>query len=335
MSIMANEIAQIPEAARRLLSRGDKEIAALGRELRSQDFSYVIICGRGSSSHAGVHLRYLVETMLGYGVSNSAPSVITGYDVIPKMRNALFIVVSQSGRSPDLVAATKAAREAGALTIAIANDATSPVAEAADRVVPIHAGNELAVAATKSVTNSLLAGALLVAHAAGNHELLDALHRMPRRLEQALTLDWSLWGDVLSDAKAAFVTGRGFGYSSAREIALKLSETVGIPALAYSAAELRHGPRAAVTKDTPVLALRQNDAMSASIDALVSDLCGAGVPIFMCGGSSEVPWIGDDHPALDPIAMLVPAYKVIEQEACRRGLDPDKPAGLKKITETL
>lgn len=335
MSLMSEEIAQIPSAAAQLLTDGINNIRALADDIKGRTFTYVVVCGRGSSGHAGVYLRYLIETLMGYGVSASAPSVVTGYQGTPKMRGALFLVISQSGRSPDLIAATKAAREGGAFTLALVNDAESPVAKAAHRVLPIFAGEEQAVAATKTVVNSMLAGALLIAHITGDEVLRAAINRMPQRLASARALDWSAWSASLQNASAAFVTGRGHGFGVIREVALKISETLAIPSLAYSAAELRHGPRAAVTRSTPVLVLRQKDAVAQSIDELADDLKAAQLPVFMCGGAGTLPWLGDDSPACDPIAMLVPAYHAIEREARRRGLDPDKPVGLQKITETL
>ena len=335
MSLMADEVAQIPGAAATLLTEGAVPLRSLADDFKGRSFTYAIICGRGSSSHAGVYLRYLIETVLGIGVSNSAPSVITGYHATLKMRGALFIVISQSGKSPDLIAATNAAREGGAFTLAIVNDADSPVAKAAHRVLPVFAGPELAVAATKTVVNSMLAGALLVAQVAGDEVLRAALNRMPQRLAQARSLNWSAWGTSLQNASAAFITGRGYGYGPAREVALKMAETLRLPALSYSSAELRHGPRAALSRATPVLAFRQNDALAQGTDDLISDLAASQVPVFTCGGKGSLAWIGDDYPACDPLCMLMPAYAVIEREALRRGYDPDKPLGLKKVTETL
>lgn len=336
MTHMAAEIAECPAAAARLLAQGTSAIAAIAETLRERSFPFVVVCGRGSSGHAGVALRYLIETQLGYAVSASAPSLTTSYQQPLSVNGALFVVISQSGRSPDLIAATNAAREGGALTLAIVNAETSPVAHAADLVLPISAGPENAVAATKTVVNSLAASIALVAHWAEEPALWDAVLRLPSRLEAGLRLDWSPWTDSLSDAPATFVTGRGHGFGPTREIALKLAETLGLPALAYSAAELRHGPRAAVTGATPILALRQQDEVAASIDSLVGDLRTHGIVTHTCGGPyGTLPWIGDDHPACDPVVMLVPAYKAIEHEALRRGRNPDAPPSLTKITETL
>jgi glucosamine--fructose-6-phosphate aminotransferase (isomerizing) len=179
-------------------------------------------------------------------------------------------------------------------------------------------------------------GAQLVAHLMQDDLLMQAVGRLPRRFDEALACDWSAWGDSLRDARAAFVTARGHGLGTAKEIALKLTETMRLPALGYSAAELRHGPFAAVTSRTPVLALRTDAAGSDLIDRLVHELTSADRPVFAVGGrNGTLPWIDDDHPICDPIAMLLPAYVAIEQAARRQGFDPDRPTNLSKVTETL
>ena len=334
MTFMAEEIAECPQAAARLLA--GSTVDAIARKLSGREVSFVVVCGRGSSGHAGVYLRYLIETHLAYVVSASAPSIITSYRKAPHVAGALFVVISQSGRSPDLVAATRAAREGGALTLAIVNEAESPAAQAAELVLPIAAGRERAVAATKTVVNSMAACAQLVARWAEDDELDAAVARLPGRLAEAQALDWSAWMKTLDGHPTPFVTGRGHGFGTIREIALKMAETLRLPALAYSAAELRHGPRAALGPATPVLALRQNDEVAQSVDALVWDLRGQGVPVEVCGGPlGTLPWLPDDHPACDPIVMLIPAYRAIEAEARARGFDPDSPPSLTKVTETL
>ena len=332
---MAREIAEIPAAAARLIGRSD-EIAAIADRIRAFRPRAVVVCGRGSSGNAGVYLRYLIETQMQLLVSSAAPSIVTAYRRTPDMRGAFFVLISQSGRSPDLVSTTEVAREAGALTLAIINDDRSPAADAADLVLPIGAGPEHAVAATKTVVLSMIAGAVLVAGITPDGGLRDGLRRLPERLQLALGCDWSQWGNSLVSAPAAFVAARGYGLGTGREIALKVTETLRLPALGYSAAELRHGPRAAITPDTPVLVLRQNDETASGVDLLVHDLRKANETVFLAGGpESTLPWIGDDHPAFDPIVMLLPAYKAIEAAARQRGLDPDRPEHLSKITQTL
>ncbi len=335
-SAMAREIAEIPAAAARLLARSDEIDGLVGRVADAKP-RMVVFCGRGSSGHVGVYLRYLFEARLGLLASAAAPSVVTAYRRPPDMREALFVVISQSGRSPDLVAATAVARTAGALTLAIVNDAGSPAAAASELVLPIDAGPEHSVAATKTVVLSMIAGALLVAALArDDDDLGHGLQALPARLSAALACDWSDWGDRAAQAPAAFVTGRGYALGCVRELALKVAEILRVPALGYSAAELRHGPRAAITPATPVLALRQNDAAAAAVDDLVRDLLAGRETVFCAGGPHEtLPWIGDGHPICDPVAMLVPAYRAIETAARRRGFDPDNPPHLSKVTRTL
>jgi glutamine---fructose-6-phosphate transaminase (isomerizing) len=332
---MAREIAEIPAATVRLLTRTDV-LATIVERIERAKPRIVVFCGRGSSGFVGVYLRYLVEARLGLLVSAAAPSIVTAYRRPPDMREALFVVVSQSGRSPDLVTATQVARTLGALTLAIVNDENSPAATASELVLPIGAGTEYAVAATKTVALSMIAGAQLVAMLARDDELNDGLHHLPPRLSGALACDWSAWADSAAGAAAAFVAGRGYGLGCVREIALKVTEILRVPALGYSAAELRHGPRASITPATPVLVLRHNDQAATAVDDLIRDLDGAGETLFTAGGDAgTLPWIGDGHPIFDPVVMLIPAYRAIEAAARRRGFDPDNPPHLSKVTRTL
>jgi glucosamine--fructose-6-phosphate aminotransferase (isomerizing) len=332
---MECETAEIPAAAERLLARTDAVKAIVARVEQTRP-RIVVFCGRGSSGHVGVYLRYLFEARLGLLASAAAPSVVTAYRRPPEMRDALFVVVSQSGRSPDLVNATRVARKHGALTLAIVNDQDSPTAAASELVLPIGAGAEHSVAATKTVVLSMIAGAQLVAALARDDDLVAGLGQLPLRLSRALDCDWSAWADSAARAAAAFVVGRGYGLGCVREIALKVAEILRVPTLGHSAAELRHGPRASITPSTPVLVLRQNDEAATAIDDLVKDLNDANETLFVAGGpAGTLPWIGDGHPVYDPVLMLVPAYRAIEAVARRRGFDPDNPPHLSKVTKTL
>ncbi|HEV7636300.1 MAG TPA: SIS domain-containing protein [Bradyrhizobium sp.] len=332
---MAAEIREIPLIAARLLAEPDS-IAAVADRIRHANPRVAVISGRGSSGNAGTFLRYLFETRAGLLVSTSAPSVVTTYRRSIDMRDAIFIVISQSGRSPDLVAGARSARESGALTIALVNDVTSPVAEACELTLPIGAGPELAVAATKSVLLSMVISAQLVASLTADHALSEKLEQLPQRFSQALGCDWSAWSGSLAAARAAFVIGRGFGLGPAREIALKIAETMRLPTLSYSAAEVRHGPLASASAETPLLVLRQNDGSSAMVDALIAELRARALNVFSVGDpDATLPWIGNDDPICDAMTMLLPAYATIEQAARDRGFDPDNPPHLTKITETL
>jgi glucosamine--fructose-6-phosphate aminotransferase (isomerizing) len=262
--------------------------------------------------------------------------VITAFRKPLALRNALFIVISQSGRSPDLVAATRSARESGARTVAIVNAVSSPVTEAAEFLIPIEAGPEHSVAATKTVIGSMAAGAALIAELTGDAALGAALDRLPGRLHQALALDWSAIAGDLAGANAVFVASRGLGLGSARELALKLAEILRLPALGFSAAELMHGPRAALSSKTPVIMMRLMDETAVTIDQLASELRESRIAAHLCGGPrGTLPWLADDDPAIDAITMLIPGYRMIEQTAHAWGFDPDRPPQLSKITETF
>jgi glucosamine--fructose-6-phosphate aminotransferase (isomerizing) len=334
-SAIAREIAESADVVTRIIGNR-RAFADLAQRLDLGPVPLAVLCGRGSSGHAGVFLRYLIETRLRLPVSASAPSVITTFNKPLALRNALFIVVSQSGRSPDLVAATRSARQSGARTVAIVNAASSPVADAAEFVVAIEAGAEHSVAATKTVIGSMAAGAELIAALAGDDDLPSALDRLPARIARGQALDWAAVSGDLREASAVFVASRGLGLGSAREIALKLAEVLRLPALGFSAAELQHGPRAAVSANTPVIMLRLNDETASAVDALAKELRDAGIRPNLCGGPhSTLPWLGDDDPVTDAITMLVPAYRMIEQTARQFGFDPDRPPHLSKVTETF
>ena len=332
---MAREIREIPTTAERLLAECDSIIAVANR-IRQADPRVVVISGRGSSANAGTLLRYLFEARAGLLVSTSAPSVMTTYGQSIDMRNAVFIAISQSGRSPDLVMGAQSARKNGALTIAIVNDLSSPLALACELPLPMGAGLERSVAATKSVVLSMVTSVQLVASLTSDDELNEKIKRLPQRFSDALACDWSLWSSSLAAARAAFVVGRGFGLGPAREIGLKVTEAMRIPTLSYSAAEVMHGPLACASAEIPFLVLRQNDGSSAMVDALIAELRVRKLNVFSAGDPTGVlPWIGNDDPICDAITMLLPAYATIEQAARARGFDPDNPPNLSKITETM
>jgi glucosamine--fructose-6-phosphate aminotransferase (isomerizing) len=336
VSRMSREVAEIPQAAARLLDEGRETIARVAAALDMNSISHAVVSGRGSSGHAGTHLRYLIETRLGLSAAPAAPSVVTRYGASPRLGEALYILISQSGRSPDLVTAAEQATAAGAQTIAIVNDADSPAARACRHVIPVAAGPELAVAATKTVVNTMLAGLLLVAALAEDKALVAATRVAPERLSQALALDWSPWARRLSPAPAGFVIGRGLSLGPAREAALKAAEVLGVPVLAYSAAEVLHGPKAAIRGEHPILGLNAGGEVSDSIEDALATLARQGSPAFSGSGPQPtLPGLGPGEPALDAVALLVPVYRALEAQAARLGRNVDSPPGLLKVTETL
>jgi len=332
---MAREIREIPATTERILAEQDL-VAITADRIRHANPRVVVISGRGSSGNVGTFLRYLLETRAGLLVSTSAPSVVTTYKRSMDMRDAVFMVISQSGFSPDLVTGAQSARKNGALTIAIVNDTTSPLALACELTLPIGAGPERSVAATKSVVLSMVLCARLIASFTSDHALSEKIKQLPKRFRGAIACDWSAWSRSLAAARASFVIGRGFGLGPAREIGLKITEIMRLPTLSYSAAEVRHGPLACASAETPFLVLRQSDGSSEMVDTLIADLRFRKLKVFSVGDpGATLPWIGNDDPICDAITMLLPAYATIEQAARYRGFDPDNPPYLTKITETL
>jgi glucosamine--fructose-6-phosphate aminotransferase (isomerizing) len=326
-------------AARQLAEQAGL-MADLGARLRQRDPPVVITCARGSSDHAATFAKYLIETRASTPVASHAPSVTSIYFTQwRKLRGALFLAVSQSGRSPDLVVSAEAAREAGAFVVALVNDADSPLAQAADVTVPLLAGPERSVAATKSYIASLLGVLQLVAAWTEDADLAEAAAAAPEALARGWSLDWTPMVAPLLEARSVFVIGRGLSLSIAQEAALKLKETSGLHAEAYSAAEVRHGPMAIVGEGFPVLMLPPNDAASEGFEELAGEFLERGAHVMTAGaaypGAIELPTVAGLHPALAPAAAIQSFYRAVARLSLARGFDPDRPPHLRKVTETL
>ena len=336
---LAREAAESPAVVRAQLGANDAVIRDLAQRLRRAPPKAVVTLGRGSSDHAATFARYLIETRLGVMTASTPPSVSSVYEVASDMTGTLCLVISQSGRSPDILAAAEAARAAGALVVALVNDAASPLAQIAAVTAPLLAGPELSVAATKSYIAALSAVVQLAAHWSGDAELLRALDRLPELLDEAWALDWSDAIAPLKDARSLYVLGRGIGYGVAEEAALKLKETCGLHAEAFSAAEVRHGPMALVGPGFPVLAFAQGDETRAGVEAATAAAAAQGAPVLKAGGAAQAGVVilptRDACPILEPIAYVLSFYRLVAALAAARGLDPDRPPHLTKITETL
>ena len=332
---MFAEAAQAPAAAARLLAANAAACARLGEMLRAAPPAMVVTCARGSSDHAATYAKYLIETATGVPTSSAALSVSSVYDAIPKLDGALFLAISQSGRSPDLLATAEAAKKSGARIVALVNDETSPLAELADITLGLKAGPELSVAATKSYIAALAAIAQLVAAWTEDAELDAALAALPDTLAQAWRLDWSPAAARLKTATSLYVLGRGPGYAAAQEAALKFKETCGLHAEAFSAAEVKHGPMALVGEGFPVLIFAQHDQTEEGVLALAAQLAADGAQVLLAGGpASSLPTLAA-HPTLEPIVRIQGFYRLANALAVARGLDPDSPPHLKKVTETV
>lgn len=314
-------------------------VAAAAQRLRAHQPSAALICGRGSSDNAGVFARYLIETEVGVLTSPMPLAVTSVYGRTPHIPGGLCLAVSQSGKSPDLVAAAAAAKAGGAFVIALVNVEGSPLSQVADLTIPLRAGPELSVAATKSFIASLSAIAHLVAEWSGDADLSASLNQLPQQLDAAWDQDWAAALPVLTKASSLYVVGRGVGFGVAREAALKLKETCGLHAEAFSTAEVRHGPMALVKTGFPVLLLPQSDATRADAEDLAADFARRGSQVFFAGattapGVTSLPTT-PGHPRLEPILMIQSFYRLAATLSTARGLDPDRPPYLNKVTETV
>ncbi len=343
-SLMLREANQSPAAVERLLRDEARGIAEVGAWLRDNPPALVTMAARGSSDHAATFFKYLMEVTSGIPVASIGPSVASLYKQRLRLPSAVHFTVSQSGASPDIVALQAAAKAGGARTVAIVNVPDSPVAREADLTIQLGAGPEKSVAATKSFITSAAALAATVSCAAGDAGFDRGLAALPEALSRTSRIDLSEPQEILASARSLFTCGRGPGLGIAMEAALKCKETSGLHAEAFSTAEIMHGPLRLVERGFPVLGFVQDDmSFDANCNAMQKlTALGARTITFssreMPGEQTPgapVPLPSTGHGLLDPLVALLPAYRLIEAVTRQRGLDPDQPANLRKVTETL
>ncbi len=337
--LMAAEIAEQPAVWRRLLTEGAEPIAAATVRITAAAPRFVLFVARGSSDHAALYAKYLVEIMHGLPAGLVSPSTMTVYGARPQLRDVLYVAVSQSGGSPDLVRSVEVAREQGALTLAVTNNANSDLATAAEIHVDVLAGTERSVAATKSYTAELLGLYLLF----GRRDV-DAsdVTQLPGLGERVLACDVDDFAFRYRFAQRLIVTARGYSYPTACEAALKLMETCYLSAQAFSGADLLHGPLATVDAQVPVLAVVSEGASGRAMLPVLSRLAerradivviGAGpAPQHLAGRIALPAGIPEE---LAPLLEILPLQQLSLRLAIARGEDPDNPRGLHKVTQTL
>jgi glutamine---fructose-6-phosphate transaminase (isomerizing) len=337
-SRMHMEAAEASEVVRRQLDINADAMCELGAVLRQRAPRAVVTCARGSSDHAATFAKYLVETHARVITSSAAPSMSSIYDASTDLKDVVFIAISQSGKSPDLLSSARNARECGALVLALCNTPGAPLGNVAHYTIPLHAGAEKSVAATKSFIASLAALIHLVAEWREEPLLIDALSIAPSQLKRAFALDWSAAIEPLRHANNLFVLGRGYGLGIAQEAALKFKETCGLHAEGFSAAEVQHGPMALVGQGFPILAFSQDDDTRASIEAVSAEFAARGASVLLAGGKAAgariLPVI-DAHAVIEPMLMIQSFYRFAAALAEARGYDPDVPPHLRKVTETV
>ena len=335
---MYQEAVQAPLAVNAQLEQNASRLRELGARLRAAPPRAVVTCARGSSDHAATYARYLIEAHTHVLTSSAAPSVSSVYEAQSDLEGALFIAISQSGKSPDLLAATRNAKDSGALTVALCNTTNSPLMELVDVAVPLYAGPERSVAATKSYIASLSCIVQLLANWTDDRRLLATLPQIPEMLARAWDCDWTRAVETLRGAVNLFVVARGFGLGIAQEAALKLKETCGRHAEGFSSAEVKHGPMALVRAGFPVLRFTQRDETRVGIQELSAEFASRGARVLIAGaeaaGAISLPTIAS-HPVIEPLLTIQSFYRMANELALARGLDPDCPPHLNKVTETI
>lgn len=343
MSKFRDEIAEQPDVASRLIAQGREEVAAIGARIREFGPRGYVIAARGSSDHAALFAKYLFGARNRALVALAAPSLFTHYASAPRLDGQCVIGISQSGASPDVISVIEEARRQGALTIAISNDAESPLAKAAELVLALGAGPERSVPASKTYTASLIALALISQAVDADAAFAAALSRIPEAMARALDMDSDIAKLVAPlTGTRAIILGRGFNFSTAEELALKLIETSYLMARAWSVADFEHGPIAVLEAGLPVVVIDGGGAMAARIKSIRERIASKGCPVVQLvdgeaadGDSSMTVRLRSGLPEeLTPISLAVLAQLLAHRVAAARGFDPDSPREIRKVTRT-
>lgn len=339
--IMSAEMAEQPEVLRRILTEGAPRIREVAQAIAARSPRFVLLTARGTSDNAALYAKYLIEVLLGKPAGLTSMSTTTAYGAEPDLTDCLVVTVSQSGGSPDLVASTEAARKAGAITLAVTNNADSALAAVSEFHIDVLAGPEKALPATKTYTAELLALYLLVEGLRGG-DGADAA-RLPEYAEGILARQAEVaeLAQRYRFAQRLVITSRGYGYPTAREAALKIMETSYIPAQPFSGADLLHGPLAMVDNVSPVIAVVPDGRGGEALQPVLERLRGRGADLMVVGQADQVERAsaGFALPAgvpeeVQPILEILPLQLLAYEITMARGLDPDAPRALAKVTET-
>ncbi|HEU0001542.1 MAG TPA: SIS domain-containing protein [Ktedonobacteraceae bacterium] len=342
-SLLEQEITSQPEVIARLLDRETRHVAQVAAQL--PPFDYALIAARGSSDYAATYAQYAWTGLAGYPVALAAPSLLTMYHAAPRLASALVVGISQSGQSPDILAVLEEGKRQGRPTLAITNDGASPLAALADHVIELHAGPEQSVAATKTYTAELAVMAMLAAALSGDGRNMDALQQLPETIEKTLRLFAPIAQHVerYRYMDRCITIGRGYNYATSFELALKLKELTYVMATAYSSADFRHGPIATVESGLPVFLVMPTGATFADMLELAKDLQQRGAELLVISESKDalslartaLPIAPGIPEWLSPLNAIIPGQLVALHLALAKGLNPDIPRGLHKVTRTL
>ena len=344
-SVLRDEIAEQPEVLRRLLLDGAADVARVAEQLRARPIAHVVIAARGSSDNAARYAQYVFGAYNRLVVSLATPSLFTRYHAAPRMEGALVVGVSQSGESPDLVAVVAEGRRQGCQTLAITNVADSPLAKAAHHCIALRAGREQSIAATKTYTAQLTALAMLSTELAQDETRRHELARVPDFVAAAAGVDDQVVvaaAETLLGAGHGVVLGRGFNFATAFELALKAKELAHVAVEPYSSADFQHGPIALIETGFAAIVINVSGAVSEEVDGLLADICGRGArPVVLSNlrssldrAAAPIALPADMPEWVSPIAAIVPGQLLAFHMSRSRGLDPDIPRGLHKITKT-
>jgi glucosamine--fructose-6-phosphate aminotransferase (isomerizing) len=356
-SRMAHEIAEAPQAVARQAAALAQPIAELAARLKRRPPQVVVTCARGSSGHAATYGKHLIERTVGVPVAAAAPNIASVYGRRLNLEGQLFLAISQSGKSDDLIEMALSARCAGALTVAVVNATDGPLTRACEIVLPIGAGPELSVAASKTFVAALTALQRLVAAWTEDVALARAVEALPERLAMATSLDWSAAADALSRTSSLVTIGRGPTLAIAREASLKLKETCNLHAEAFSGAEFLHGPVALAAARYPILMFMPTDAAAPGMRQLAADLRQKGTALLEAGADplppraerndeggregfdpgpapGRLPALPSEHPETDAVCLVQSFYAMLIGLAERLGMDVDRPRHLQKVTRT-
>ncbi len=335
MFVEAQQSADV--VSRQIVANRD-DVRSLATRLIQNEPRAVVTCARGSSDHAATYFKYLIESELGVLTSSASPSIQSVYRVPQHLAGTLYVAITQSGSSPDILENTERAKAAGATVLVMVNDVQSPIVALADYLIPLQAGTEKSVAATKSFISTISAMLHIVSEWTGNPRMKHSLSELPETLQQAWNLDWSAAHAMFVNATNMFVVARGMGLGVAQEAALKLKEVCGLHAEAFSSAEIRHGPMALVREQFPVLVFAQQDETRDGIDELVTDLQNLGADVCVAaerpGSALTLPIVLGSHRATQPLLQIQSFYRMCNDLALMRGFDPDRPPHLRKVTQT-
>jgi glucosamine--fructose-6-phosphate aminotransferase (isomerizing) len=344
-SILRQEIGQQPEVLERVLERERANVARLSTRWRRADIQFLTIVARGSSDNVASYGKYMFGALADLSVVLAAPSLYTLYGAEPRLANSLVLAVSQAGESPDILAVVESAKKQGAPTVAITNSPNSTLAKTADDVILLHAGEERSIAATKTFTASLGAFALLGAAWLGARiECLDELLAMPELMDKAIRVEQGVksLATTVSELDHCAVIGRGFNYSTAFEVALKMKELAYVAAEPYSSADFLHGPVAMVDDKLHALVIAPSGRAHANSIEFAQSIRQKGGRLIAISDRQEFLELADmgirvpEAPEwLSPLLTVIPGQLLALHLARAKGYDVDRPRGLTKITKTL